>query len=279
MDKYSVLKLKSEFLRLCSYSILLICLALTPYTLMWAKNPYDYLVEFSRIGERVPGTSGHREARDFIIENLNNPEVDSFSVGGVWYYNICKRFPGTGMRIGLAAHWDSDIGCPGANDGGSGVSLLLSIADTLEKNAPEMAVDLLFFDGEDVGDAELLGSQHFASTCIDEYSFVLVIDMVGDRDLHIFQEGNSAKFFPELVDSIWDIGIEIAPAVFIPAIKYYISDDHISLIKYGIRAISVIDFDYPYWDSGEDTIDKCSKESMDLMYKFLLHIVYPRYIY
>jgi len=279
MDKYSVLKFKFEFRKLYFHFILLICLALTPYSLMWAKSPYDYLVEFSRIGERVPGTPGHKEARDFIIEALNNPKIDSFNVMGVWYYNICKRFPGAGLRIGLAAHWDSDIGCPGANDGGSGVSLLLSIADTLEKNAPEMAVDLLFFDGEDVGDAELLGSQHFASTCIDQYSFVLVIDMVGDRDLQIFQEGNSAKFFPELVDSIWNIGIEIAPAVFIPAVKYYISDDHISLIKYGIRAINVIDFDYPYWDSGEDTIDKCSKESIDLMHKFLLHIVYPRYIY
>ena len=279
MDKYSVLNFESEFRKLGFYFILLICLAFTPYTLMWAKSPYEYLVEFARIGERVPGTQGHKKARDFIVKNLNNPEIDSFSVRDVWFYNIYKRFLGTGMRIGLAAHWDSDIGCPGANDGGSGVSLLLSIADTLEKNAPKMAIDLLFFDGEDVGGAELLGSQHFASTCIDDYSFVLVVDMVGDKDLQIYQEGNSVKFFPELVDSIWRIGIEIAPAVFIPAVKYYITDDHISLIKYGIRAINVIDFDYSYWDSGEDTIDKCSKESVDLMYKFLLLIVYPKYIY
>lgn len=279
MDQYSVLNVESAFRTFCSRLISLICLALTPCTLMWAKSPYEYLVEFSRIGERVPGTHGHKRARDFITENLNNPEIDSFMVRNVWFYNIYKRFPGTGARVGLAAHWDSDVGCPGANDGGSGVSLLLSIADTLEKKAPEMAVDLLFLDGEDVGDAELLGSQHFASTCIDDYSFVLVIDMVGDRDLQLFQEGNSVKFFPELVDSIWKIGIEIAPAVFIPAVKYYITDDHISFIKYGFRAINIIDFDYLYWDSGDDTIDKCSKESVDLMYKFLLHIVYPKYIY
>jgi hypothetical protein len=73
--------------------------------------------------------------------------------------------------------------------------------------------------------------------------------------------------------------MEIDPAVFIPIVKYYITDDHISLIKYGIRAINIIDFDYPYWDSSEDTIDKCSRESLDLMFELLLQIVYPTYIY
>ena len=132
-----------------------------------------------------------------------------------------------------------------------------------------------FFDGEDVEKAELLGSNHFASKCVDKYSFILILDMIGDKDLQIFQEGHSVKFFPGLVDSIWRIGMEIAPTVFIPAIKYYIIDDHYSLIKYGIRAIDIIDFDYPYWDSKDDTADKCSKESLDIMYRFALKIVYP----
>lgn len=279
MDKCNVLNLVIKFSRSHFPLILLSFLVFIPFTLVWAESPYDYLVEFCKFGERVPGTYGHKRARDFIIRHLDNPEIDSFTVRGVWYYNIYKRFPGEGMRIGLAAHWDSDIGCPGANDGGSGVSLLLSIADTLGKKAPKMAVDLLFFDGEDVDEAELLGSKHFAAACIDDYSFVLVVDMVGDKDLQIFQEGNSSKFFPELVDSIWKIGMEINPAVFIPIVKYYITDDHISLIKYGIRAIDIIDFDYPYWDSSEDTIDKCSRESLNLMFELLLQIVYPTYMY
>ncbi len=280
MDEYQflnfVFRIRKSYLLLIPFLCLMIT---TPFTLIWAKGPYEYLSEFHSIGKRVPGSIGHKKARDFIVENLNNPEIDSFTVGNVWFYNIYKRFPGERMRIGIAAHWDSDIGCPGANDGGSGVSLLLSMADTLEKNPPKMAVDILFFDGEDVGEAELLGSKHFASKCVDNYSFVLVVDMVGDKDLQIFQEGNSVKFFPDLVDSVWKIGMEIAPSVFIPAVKHYIVDDHLSLIKYGIRAISIIDFDYPYWDSAEDTIDKCSKKSLDTMYKFLLHIVYPTYIY
>ncbi len=279
MDKCNVLDFAVNCRKSYFIFILLFFLTFIPLTLIWAESPYEYLVEFCKFGERIPGTDGHKRARDFIVENLDNPEIDSFVVSGVWYYNVYKRFPGEGMRIGLAAHWDSDIGCPGANDGGSGVSLLLSIADSLEKNPPRMAVDLLFFDGEDVSEAELLGSKHFAAACIDDYSFVLVVDMVGDRDLQIYKEGFSYKFFPELVDSIWRIGMEIVPAVFFPAVKYYIIDDHISLIKYGIRAINIIDFDYPYWDSSEDTIDKCSRESLSLMLELLLRIVYPTYIY
>lgn len=246
---------------------------------LFAKTPYEYLTEFCEIGERVPGTAGHKKARDYIINNLTNPEIDSFFTRNAWFYNIYERFSGEHRRIGLAAHWDSDVGSPGANDGGSGVALLINLADTLRRNPPKIAVDILFFDGEDVDRAALLGSTHFAAQCVDSYSFIVVLDMVGDKDLQIFQEGNSAKFFPELVDSLWDIGIGIAPSVFVPAVKYYITDDHISLIKYGFRAINVIDFDYPYWDSAEDTIDKCSKASLDIMFKFMLSLVYPEYIY
>lgn len=244
-----------------------------------AGHPYEYFIEFCSIGERVPGTAGHEQARDFIVNNLKNAEIDTFVFLGTDYYNIYKRFPGGEQRIGLAAHWDSDVGCPGANDGGSGVAILLSLADTLEKNRPKQAVDLLFFDGEDVEKAELLGSKHFAANCVDDYAFIIVLDMVGDKDLQIFQEGNSAKFFPEFVDSIWAIGSAIAPNVFIPFVKYYIVDDHISLIRYGIRSIDVIDFDYPYWDTSDDTVDKCSRESLDIIYRFVLSIVYQRPIY
>ena len=246
---------------------------------LFCKTPYQYLTEFCEIGERVPGTFDHKKARDYIVNNLTSPEIDSFFARNTWFYNIYQRFPGEQVRIGIAAHWDSDVGSPGANDGGSGVALLLGLADTLSRNLPKIAVDILFFDGEDVDKAALLGSMHFAAKCVDSYSFIMVLDMVGDKDLKVFQEGNSAKFFPELVDSLWEIGMEIAPSVFIPAVKYYITDDHISLIKYGFRAIDVIDFDYAYWDSAEDTIDKCSKASLDIMFKFILSLVYPEYTY
>lgn len=244
-----------------------------------ATSLFRYFTEFCAIGERVPGTDGHKKALNYIIGHLDNPEIDSFYTRDTWFYNVYQRFPGKTKRIGIAAHWDSDIGCPGANDGGSGIAVLLSLADTLAKNPSDMAVDLLFFDGEDVDKAELLGSKHFAGQCVDDYSFVLILDMVGDKDLQFFQEGNSVKFFPGLVDSIWRIGMEIEPSIFTPMVKYYIIDDHISLIQYGMRAIDIIDFDYPYWDTPEDTPDKCSKESLEIVYKFMLRIIYPHSLY
>ncbi len=239
------------------------------------KSLIAFFNEFCAIGERVPGTEGHLKARDYIVNNLDNPEVDSFFIQGTSFFNVIKQFPGEQPVIGIAAHWDSDINCPGANDGGSGVALLLKLADTLSANPSPLPVDLIFFDGEDVGKAELIGSEYYASKCLTNFSFVLVVDMVGDRELVLFKEGNSVSAFPSLVDSIWQIGAEIAPEIFLPFVKYYIQDDHISLMRYGIRAINIIDFDYPFWDSPEDTPDKCSEKSLEIMYKFLLKIVYP----
>ncbi|MEO0156065.1 MAG: M28 family peptidase [candidate division WOR-3 bacterium] len=263
MGKYKFLKINAIFLFFVGF--------------ISAKEPYDYLVEFCKFGNRTIGTEGHRNAFNYIIKNLQNPEIDSFFIDGVWLYNIYQKFPGGAPLIGIGTHWDSDRNCPGANDGGSTVALLLKLADTLSKNPADMNIHILFFDGEDVEKAELYGSNHFAAKCLDHYSFILIVDMVGDKNLQIYKEGNSTKFFPALVDSIWEIGMIEAPGVFIPTIKYFIIDDHMPLIKYGIRAIDIIDFDYPYWDTPFDTIDKCSKESLDKMYKFLLRIVYPEY--
>jgi len=240
------------------------------------KNVFDYLKEFCVVPERVPGTPDHHRARDYIAAHLKDARIDSFPEAGVWYYNLYRSFPSESLTIGLGVHWDSYRGCPGANDGGSGVALLLKLCDTLEKNPPRIGVDLLFFDGEDVNQAELIGSNHFAARCLTKYSFVLVLDMVGDKHLQIPKEGNSTQLFPTLVDSIWEIGQEAAPGIFLPAVRYYISDDHISLIKYGIRAIDIIDFDYqPFWHTKDDTIDKCSAENLEKMYRFLLRMVYP----
>ncbi len=240
-----------------------------------AATPYDYLKEFCALGERVPGSLKHRQAMRFIATRLGEAEIDSFDHRGIRYFNIYRRYAGEGPAIGLGVHWDSYRGCPGANDGGSGVALLLKLADTLDRVPPRRPVHLLFFDGEDVNQAECLGSNHFASSCVSQYSFILILDMLGDRNLTIFKEGNSYQFFPALVDSIWAIGEDAATGYFRVMVKYYITDDHIPLIKYGIRAIDIIDFDYaPYWHTADDTIDKCSAESLDAVYRFLLSLMY-----
>ena len=83
--------------------------------------------------------------------------------------------------------------------------------------------------------------------------------MVGDKDLNIYMEGNSN---PDLNTEIWSVAKELGYSQFIPTYKYDLIDDHIPFIQAGIRAVDVIDFDYPYWHTTNDTLDKVSAESL-----------------
>lgn len=261
-------------------------------SLLIFSQTFSLLSEFCAFGPRVPGTPAHRNARDYIVRHLGNAVIDSFSSQGITFYNIiaelnqeCKS------RIGLATHWESRPFADrekdrakrkkpivGANDGGSGVAVLLALSDSLRKHPPNVGVDLIFFDGEDYGaEPSLLGSKRFAARCIKKYDYVILIDMIGDRDLRLYREGYSNKFFPQLVDSVWQLGRRLNSRIFRDEVKYYVSDDHMSLIETGIKAIDIIDFDYPYWHTLGDKPDKCSEASLDLILKLLMAVCYEWY--
>ncbi len=253
---------------------------------------YSVLTEYCALGPRVPGSLAHRRAKDYIIEYLSEAEVDSFDHQGITFFNIVSRFNKESKRkIAFATHWESRPTADrertpknrqkpilGANDGGSGVAVLLVLADSLKKRPPGIGVDLIFFDGEDFGkEPSLLGSEYFARKCDQTYEYVIVIDMIGDKDLTLYKEGYSYKFFPTLVDSIWQIGKRINSRVFRDEIRHYVIDDHMCLIKSGFVAIDIIDFDYPYWHTLEDKIDKCSEKSLNLILTLLLKLTYEQY--
>ena len=154
---------------------------------------------------------------------------------------------------------------PGANDGASGVAVLLELARVLPKDS--VPVWLVFFDAEDNGRIEgwdwILGSQAF----VDEMDFrpqaVVVVDMIGDADQNIYIERNSN---PVLVKEIWDVASGLGyEQSFIPEAKYSMFDDHTPFLQAGIPAVDIIDFDYPYWHTTEDTADKVSAESLEVV--------------
>ena len=91
---------------------------------------------------------------------------------------------------------------------------------------------------------------------------VIILDMIGDKDLNIYMEGNSD---PDLNNEIWRVASELGYSQFIPKYKYNLIDDHIPFLNAGIRAVDVIDFNYPYWHTVEDTADKVSAESLQIV--------------
>lgn len=252
-------------------------------------------------GPRVPNTAGHRRTGDWIQAHLERTadtvEVQAFThvtLDGDTLHlrNFIGRFrPEAPERVLLLAHWDTrpradraaNLGeqrlpVPGANDGASGVAVLLGVADVLAQTPPSVGVDLLFVDGEDYGDFSgpdgapgadvLLGSRHYAAG-LDEAAFPLyavLFDMVGDADLEIFQEGYSVSRAPEVVARVWQTASGLGyDDVFRPTPRHTLTDDHLPLLDRGVRAINVIDFDYPHWHTPADTPDKVSARSLQIV--------------
>ncbi len=254
-------------------------------------------------GPRIPGTPGHA-AEAAWLDSLLRPLADTLIVQA-WTHvtasgeslpmrNFVARFnPGASERILFLAHWDtrpvsdgpnsrdSAAAVPGANDGASGTAVLLGVASALHLAPPGVGVDLLFVDGEDYGvfaaEADvLIGSKYYAAHLPPGPAplYAVLFDMVGDRDLQIYQEGNSLTGAPEVVGLVWKVAAKAGyGSVFVSTPRHTLTDDHVSLQARGIRAIDVVDFDYPYWHTKEDTPDKVSAQSLDAVGEVALALV------
>lgn len=193
----------------------------------------------------------------------------------------------------LAAHYDSrprtdfpsnpaqaDQPIQGANDGASGVAVLMELAGLCHERAPAVNVDFLFVDGEDWGksgdlDLYCLGSKQFAARGIrSQYRFAIVVDMVGDKDQRIYREGYTDNYHRPINDLIWHTARDLGITTFADSVKQAIIDDHLSFTAGGVPATVIIDFDYPYWHTDKDTPDKCSGEALANVGRVLAHIVY-----
>jgi Zn-dependent M28 family amino/carboxypeptidase len=192
-------------------------------------------------------------------------------------------------QIILAAHYDTRFVADhdpdpvkqtepvsGANDGASGVAVLIELARTLpEETVP---IWLVFFDAEDNGRIEgwdwIMGSRAFVEEVFVNPLAVVIVDMVGDADLNLHYEMNSD---PVIRSEIWGTAARLGYGdVFIPDEKHSILDDHTPFLEKGIPAVDIIDFDYPYWHTTSDTPDKVSAESLQAVGNTLWHWVVER---
>lgn len=254
-------------------------------------SAFVFLREQCDMGPRYPGSPGHAAIRRFLVEKLaafgasvaQQPFEAVLSTGDTLrLVNIIGAYrPDARKRILLGAHYDTRPRAErdpdpanrarpiiGANDGGSGVAVLLEIARLLAVSKPSVGVDLVFFDGEDYGEEGntgdyLLGSRrHAKGLGARRPHAVIVVDMVGERDSRMPVEGFSAAASPALCARIYGIARALGVPNFVQSQGASIIDDHLPFIQAGIPAIDCIDFEYPFWHTLADTPDKCSSESL-----------------
>lgn len=277
-----------------------------PATPMFSGGPaWDYLVKQCEFGPRVPGSAAHDNAVRFIATTLRDHgasvTVQRFEVDDPYgdrvmeLKNIIGSYaPTTRRRLLLAAHFDSRPWAdqetadslrarpvPGANDGASGVAVLLEVAEIVSRRLPRnLGVDLVFFDGEDYGkenDLEhyLLGSKYFAAN-LGGYrpECGILLDMVGGDGAQIYKEGNSVRHAPRLTEELFERAERLGLDIFVPRRTGPIYDDHVPLNQAGIKTVDLIGLPYEYWHTVRDTPDKCSRETLRQVGMLLVDFIY-----
>lgn len=245
------------------------------------ERAYQHVLTQIKFGPRVPGSAAHRLTGEWIRQEMEavgwEVEYQPFEYGGYELRNIIARpkgNPTSDPPIILGAHYDTRLladrdvdmpgePVPGANDGASGVAVLIELARALEIHSSSSPVWFVFFDAEDNGRIEgwdwILGSRYYVDNLTHTPRAVVIVDMVGDADLQLYYEKNSD---PDLRAEIWSVAETLGFEEFIPEEKYSILDDHTPFLQAGIPAVDIIDFDYPYFHTTQDLPDKVSPMSL-----------------
>jgi len=263
-----------------------------------AERAHKDVARQVQFGPRIPGTDGHRRTlswlRDTLTPLADELHEDHFEKIGLPLVNVVARFrPEKEARILIAAHWDTrpradqdrdpkrrSAPVPGANDGGSGVAILVELARMLARQPPPIGVDLVFFDGEDYGNFSagtmLLGSQHYAANpMLPLPRFGILLDMVGDSDLCLKREMYSDDCCRSVVDEVWGTAAALGHGeVFLDERGPAILDDHVPLILAGIPMIDIIDLDYPWWHTTGDRPERTSAKSLRAVGETVAAVIY-----
>ena len=271
------------------------------------QRAFEYIEKQVSFGPRVPGTENSAKCREYFIrffdslgatvDTLQFVHIDKSTGKPITMVNILASFnPEKGnpeKRYLLAAHFDSrpraeydpdstkrEEWIAGANDGASGVAVLMELANLLSVQKPRVGIDIILLDGEDYGrpgdlDEYFLGAKDFVKRGIkDKYKFALVIDMIGDKDLKIYREEHSNKYSPEITDLVWKTAAELGEKAFVDSVKHAIYDDHLSFMIIRLQSAVIIDFDYKYWHTTMDTPDRCSPASLQSVGQVVATLLY-----
>lgn len=266
-----------------------------------AQRAFTILKKQCEFGPRPPGSAAHNETRDYLFAELQKYtnsvafQPHQYKAGTVTLHlnNILAEFGQStgGETLLLAAHWDTrpfadrdpkpenrDKPILGANDGASGVAVLLEIARVLKAHPPPRRVVIVLFDGEDYGrsiEHMFIGSRFFARNMGKwKPDYGILLDMVGDKDLAFPIERYSWNANQGFTEAIWRRAATLGLTPFQYRLGDAIMDDHVPLIEVGIPMVNIIDFTYPYWHTVEDTVDKCSPKSLEVAAMLVISIIY-----
>ena len=269
----------------------------TPLPKIDAKRAFEYTREVAAFGPRYMGNENHKKLERYIIDRLKGGQVedDAFiadTVEGKFpVRNIIVKFPGKKDGIvAILGHYDTNYplrntGYVGANDGGSSTAILLEFANQLRgKTRDGYSVWLVWTDGEEAvrswSDTDsLYGTRHLAEKwekdgTLKKIKALMVMDMIGDADLNIDRDSNSA---PWLLDLIYQAAARGGYQSHFYARQGPIEDDHLPFVKRGVPCADVIDLDYGYNNvfhhTPQDTMDKLSPRSLEIVGNTILETI------
>ncbi|MBM3809207.1 MAG: M28 family peptidase [Acidimicrobiia bacterium] len=250
-----------------------------------STRAWEHLRQQVAIGPRPSGSAGNVKNRDYIkaqmaalgIKVVEQPFEGQTPLGPVKMVNLIATIPGKRPdRIILASHFDTklfrEVRFVGASDGASSTAALIELGRVLKtRQQLPFTYELLFFDGEEAvvewtGTDNTYGSRHYVDHArktgtLQSIRALILLDMIGDRDLTIRRESHSTRW---LTDIVWATASKLGHRQFMDE-ETTVEDDHIPFVKAGVAALDIIDLDYPQWHTPQDTLDAVSARSLQVV--------------
>lgn len=288
------------------------CVSCQPKSPLFSgENAFQHLIKQCSFGPRNPGSEGHKNTLNYYLNTFKGLADTVFTQSfedemprtraKVKMNNVIAQFNReSNKQIMISAHWDTrpwadtgsimkkEMPILGANDGASGVAVIIELAYIFKQNPPPIGVSLVLFDAEDYGVpgdswTYCKGSQYFARNLPISYpEYGINIDMIADRQPEFYIERISYQQNASLVLELWELSEELGLKAFKKQAKDSIFDDHVPLYEIaGIPAINIIDFDYPndktnYWHTHNDIVQNCSPNGLYQVGTLLINHIYNK---
>jgi Zn-dependent M28 family amino/carboxypeptidase len=256
-----------------------------------SNRAWEHLRRQVAFGPRPSGSAAIVENRRYIVEQLKAAGIEAREqafeantpIGPIAMANVVGTIPGARPeRIALATHFDTKLyrafRFVGASDGASSTAVVLELGRALAQRKNPYTIELLFFDGEEAVNEEWrdpdnrYGSKHYVEQArkagtLAAMKALVLLDLVGDRNLNFRRESNSTRW---LIDIVWATAKRLGYADHFWFQDTAIEDDHVPFLRAGVPAVDLIDMDYPAWHTAQDTLDAVSARSLQIVGEVVL---------